>query len=111
MPPPVDVAVPAAPPDVLVRGLTSSLAHNVNNALTGVIGYLELALHQPGVAADRDACVRSGLECAYQAADAVRGVVRCARSITAAESPAPQSLRRLAEAAAQRHGRATTAGV
>jgi hypothetical protein len=88
-------------PQVLLGRLTASLAHNVNNALTGVIGYLELAL-QPEGRADTDACVRSGLECALQAADAVWRIVGCARRIEAAESPAPQSLRRLAEEAVER---------
>ncbi len=29
-----------------MRRLTASLAHNVNNALTGVIGYLEMARYR-----------------------------------------------------------------
>lgn len=93
--------------EVLLRRLTASLAHNVNNALTGVIGYLELALRRPEAPAEVGACVRSGLECAHQAADAVRRIVGCARRISDAEPPAPHSLRRLAEEAADRLARET----
>jgi signal transduction histidine kinase len=92
-------------PEALMRRLTAALAHNVNNALTGVIGYLELALDPPDASVDPDACIRSGLACAYRAADAVRRIVGCARSIAEAEPPAPQSLLRLAESAAQRLAR------
>ena len=110
------VVVDAPGPDVLMRRLTASLAHNVNNALTGVIGYLELALQSSEAPAEAGACVRSGLECAYQAADAVRCIVGCARRITEAEPLAAQSLRRLADEAAARlsreapHVRATVVG-
>ena len=97
---PAAACEPPGSPALLAR-LTASLAHNVNNALTGVIGYLELAL-QPEGRADANACVRSGLECAFQAADAVWRIVGCARQIAEAEPPAPQSLRRLADEAAER---------
>ena len=86
--------------DVLLRRLTASLAHNVNNALTGVIGYLELGRSQPGIDADVDACLRSSMECADQAADAVRRIVRCANRVAVAEAPATLSWRQLIEEAA-----------
>src|SRR5947199_5665624 len=99
-------AVLAAPaPDVWLHHLTASLAHNVNNALTGVIGYLELALQRPEAPAEVGACIRSGLECAHEAADAVRRIVGCARRIGQAESPALHSLHRLVEDAADRLSR------
>jgi signal transduction histidine kinase len=84
---------------VLMRRLTASLAHNVNNALTGVIGYLELALRSPN---ESDGCVRSGLDCAHEAADAVRRIVGCARRIAEAAPAEPLSLRQLALEAAER---------
>ena len=82
--------------------LTAGLAHNVNNALTGVIGYLELAMGLPEPAADVDGYLHSSLDCAYQAADAVRRIVRCTGLLSTAEPPTPQSLRNLAEQAAGR---------
>ncbi|HVS40228.1 MAG TPA: hypothetical protein VMS17_32015 [Gemmataceae bacterium] len=88
--------------DVLLRRMTASLAHNVNNALTGVIGYLELALSGPTAPAEVGGCIRSGLQCAHQAADAVRRIVGCSRRIAEAEPPAACSLRRLAQEAADR---------
>jgi hypothetical protein len=101
MPSSVAKSSPSDAPEVCLQPLTADLAHNVNNALTGVIGYLELALQRPPLEADVDACVRAGLDCAYQAADAVRRIVGCARRVAQADRPAPQSLRRLAQAAAQ----------
>ena len=95
-------AVSTPGPDVLLRRLTASLAHNVNNALTGVIGYLELALAHPAAPAEVGACVRPALACAHQAADAVRRIVACTRLIAEAGTSAPHSLRRLAEQAADR---------
>src|SRR5438874_2271128 len=44
---------PTPDADVVMRRLASTLAHHVNNALTGVIGYLELSL--------REASPKSGL--------------------------------------------------
>jgi hypothetical protein len=108
------MAAPA--PHVLLRRLTANLAHNVNNALTGVIGYLEMALHQPEAPAEVGACIRSGLECAHQAADAVRRIVGCARLIAEAEPAGAHSLRRLTVEAADRlsqaapHVRTTVVG-
>ena len=84
------------------RRLTASLAHNVNNALTGVIGYLELGRSQAGVDANLDAYLRSSLECAHRAADAVRRMVRCAGRVGTSDAPALTSLRRLVEDAVER---------
>jgi hypothetical protein len=81
--------------------LTATLAHYVNNALTGVIGCLELALQRPRKEADVDAWVQSGLDCAYEAADAVRRIVDCTRRVAQADPREPHSLRRLAEEAAE----------
>ena len=103
-----DPVARAPDPEVLLRRLTASLAHNVNNALAGVIGYLELALEQPDRPPDANDRVRSALGCAHQAADAVRRIVGCSRRIAEAEPRAPHSLRRLAQEAAARLGGAAT---
>lgn len=110
-------AAPAPPKaETQLRRLTASLAHNVNNALTGVIGYLEMARSRMETGTETDVCLRSGLECAYQAADAVRRIVACAGHISAAEARAPRSLLRLVEEAADRltcaapHLKATVSG-
>jgi len=62
-------------PGGLLRRLGGSLAHHVNNALTGVVGHLELALPHtdPGSAAELH--LRASLACAHQAAESVRRVV------------------------------------
>ncbi|HEV3236037.1 MAG TPA: HAMP domain-containing sensor histidine kinase [Gemmataceae bacterium] len=55
-----------------VRRIASTLAHNVNNALTGVIGFLELSLREAeneGILHDR---LMGGLSCVYQAATSIR---------------------------------------
>src|SRR5262245_51419073 len=92
----------SAPPDAVLRRLAASLAHNVNNALTGVIGYLELALRdaEPGTLAHER--LESSLKCAFQVADTVRRIVTFALRPPADVSLAPLSLRELAEHAARR---------
>jgi signal transduction histidine kinase len=59
----------------MLRRLASCLAHHVNNSLTGVIGYLELGLRglsPRSAAADH---LQASLDCAYQAASAVKRIV------------------------------------
>jgi hypothetical protein len=110
IPPPALDPLPAAPGAELLRRLTASLAHNVNNALTGVIGYLEVAVGHAERPEEAATFVRSGLHCAYEAADAVRRIVGCSRRIGRAEAPASHPLRRLAQEAAARTGAAMAAG-
>jgi signal transduction histidine kinase len=59
----------------LVHRLSSSLAHNVNNSLTGVIGYMEMAARSAAPGSDQSLQLQSGLKCAYQVADTIRRLV------------------------------------
>src|SRR5439155_20273524 len=90
----------ATPPDVVLRRLASCMSHHVNNALTGVIGYLGLALRDATGKGNLSAHLQAGLTCAYQTADTIRRLVAFASPAT---TPAltPLSLRELAEQAAQ----------
>ena len=88
-------------PDAL-RRLGGSLAHHVNNALTGVVGYLELALRQAPPAGPVTDHLLAALRCAHQAADTVKRIVNFASRAPAPEALAPLSLRELAEQAAER---------
>ncbi|HZY86954.1 MAG TPA: HAMP domain-containing sensor histidine kinase [Gemmataceae bacterium] len=91
----------AAGPDTL-RRLGGSLAHHVNNALTGVVGYLELALRAAPPAGPARDHLLAALRCAHQAADTVKRIVSFACHAPTAERTAPVSLRELAEQAAER---------
>jgi two-component system, cell cycle sensor histidine kinase and response regulator CckA len=79
--------------------LTAGLAHTVNNALTGTVGYLELALRQalPGSELFRD--IQAALACAYRAAETLRQVVAFA-TVPARVSSGSLSLREVAALAA-----------
>src|SRR5262249_62298801 len=60
--------------ETLLRRLTGSLAHTLNNRLTGVIGSLDLALQgtdDPSLSVH----LHRGLACALQAAELVRRMV------------------------------------
>src|SRR5439155_5405025 len=65
--------------EALLRRVAAKLAHNVNNALAGVISYLELALREaePGTTLHRR--LTEGLQCAWRAAERVRRMVAFAR--------------------------------
>jgi signal transduction histidine kinase len=68
--PPEGQLIPRLQPEV--RRMAASLAHNVNNALTGVVGFLELSLRevpQEGALQER---LMGGLNCVYQAASSIR---------------------------------------
>jgi two-component system, sporulation sensor kinase D len=82
--------------DQLLRRLAASLAHHVNNALTGVIGFLELGLPRCPAQTELESHLRAGLACAYQAADAVKRIVAFAFRSTEFEPPGPLSLREVA---------------
>jgi signal transduction histidine kinase len=88
-------------PDTL-RRLGGSLAHHVNNALTGVVGYLELALRAAPPSGPVSDHLLTALRCAHQAADTVKRIVSFACHAPAAERLAPVSLRELAEQATER---------
>jgi signal transduction histidine kinase len=85
----------------LLRRLTGSLAHNLNNRLTGVIGCLELAMQELGEAplANR---LQLGLTCALQASEMVRRMVTFAFRPTGLPNRALVSLGEVAENAARR---------
>jgi signal transduction histidine kinase len=101
---------PLAAPDTL-RRLGGSLAHHVNNALTGVVGYLELALRAAPPAGPVADHLLTALQCAHQAADTVKRIVSFACHAPAAASPALLALRELAEQAAERARLHAPAGV
>jgi signal transduction histidine kinase len=90
-----------AGPDTL-RRLGGSLAHHVNNALTGVVGSLELALRAAPPAGPVTDHLLTALRCALQAADTVKRIVGFACHAPSAASPGSLSLRDLAEQAAER---------
>jgi signal transduction histidine kinase len=96
--PTLEPIVPAADAgaDPALRRLAAGLAHNVNNALTGVIGYLELALGEVPADSEQAAHLRNSLSCAFRAADTVRRIVTFAVRPPAADALAVLSLREAA---------------
>jgi two-component system sporulation sensor kinase A len=99
-------AVPAEPPtDVageVLRRLAGCLAHHVNNALTGVIGYLELSLRGLSARSPVTEHLQASLDCAYQAASAVKRIVVFANRPEAPRAQQPLSLSILAEQVIER---------
>jgi signal transduction histidine kinase len=89
------------PPEVLLRRLAAALAHHVNNALTGVVGYLDLALLSAAPAAEREEYLRSGLVCAHRAAETVRRIVTFAGRVHETGVAVPLCLRVLADEVAR----------
>jgi signal transduction histidine kinase len=89
--------------DPLLRQLAASLAHNANNALTGVVGYLELALAQAPPDSDLALHLHNSLTCAFRAAAVVRQIVAFAAKPEHVETLAVLSLREAAERALARH--------
>jgi signal transduction histidine kinase len=85
----------------LLRRLTAALAHNVNNALAGVVGYLELALREAEPGSRVAGHLAEGLRCALQGAERVRRMVAFARRPEGA-APSSACLRDVAEQAARR---------
>src|SRR5260370_39537974 len=73
---PIMGSMPAPPgPEASMRHLAAALAHNVNNALTGVIGHLELALRDLPPDSPVRPHLSGSLAGAYQIADVVRRIV------------------------------------
>jgi len=85
----------------LLRRLTAALAHNVNNALVGVIAYLELALREVEPSSSLHGSLTQGLNCALRAAQRVRRTVAFARRAEA-QHVATVCLRDAAEQAIRR---------
>ena len=85
-----------------VPHLAAGLAHNVNNALTGVISYLELALSEvlPGTALHEQ--LRKSLDCAEAVAGRVRTVVAFAAQPHRGAAADVVSLHQIAEESLQR---------
>jgi signal transduction histidine kinase len=94
-----------------LRRLGGSLAHHVNNPLTGVVGYLELALRAAPPAGPVADHLLTALRCAHQAADTVKRIVAFASHAPAGDHLAPLSLREVAEQAAERARRQAPPGV
>jgi signal transduction histidine kinase len=86
----------------MLRRLAAGLAHNVNNALTGVIGYLELTLRQAPAGSEAFVHLQGALACAHKAAGAVRQVLSFACGAPHAGNLGPVSLRALAERTVER---------
>jgi signal transduction histidine kinase len=97
--PPENAVLPGS--EVALRRLAATLGHNVNNPLTGVIGYLELGLREASPGSPLHDHLTNSLECAYQAAAAVKRIVTFAFRSQGAEGLAPLSLRAVAERAAE----------
>jgi signal transduction histidine kinase len=100
--PPAPAAAPTSAGGFLLRCLSASLAHNVNNALTGVVGYLELSLRHCAPGSELHAHLRASLDCAFKAADAVQRIMTFAARTSTTEAPTALSLRVVAEQAADR---------
>ena len=91
------------------RRLASNLAHNVNNALTGVIGYLELALQEapPGTTLHGHLCISR--DCALDIAKLIRRLVGFVSPHRSQFSAEPVSLGHLAEQSVE-HARQSQVG-
>jgi signal transduction histidine kinase len=97
-PPPPGATVPD--PADLLRRVTAALAHNVNNGLAGVVGYLELALREAQPGSPVHGRLAEGLQCAFRVAERVRRMVAFARRPQAGPASAV-CLRAAAELAAR----------
>jgi signal transduction histidine kinase len=85
----------------LLRRLAACLAHHVNNALTGVIGHLELALLGVPLPSSVQVHLQASLSCAFQAAAAVRRIVTFAQRTPPPPASGSLSLAALAEHSAE----------
>jgi signal transduction histidine kinase len=94
-----DFQAPAPPGGRPLLRLLAGLAHTVNNALTGTVGYLELTLRDAPPDSDIAAHARAGLACAHRAAEALREVVAFATAPAKARADVV-SLREVATTAA-----------
>jgi signal transduction histidine kinase len=101
---PILPGAPASTPPVepAVRRMAASLAHNVNNALTGVIGHLELALRETPPESSLERHLNDSLHGACEIAAMVRRIVGYAFRSSTPPSRELLSLWRTASVAAER---------
>jgi two-component system cell cycle sensor histidine kinase/response regulator CckA len=83
-----------------LRRMAASLAHHLNNALTGIIGYLELSLREAPHNGPLQKHLTSSLQCVYQAAASVRRAMDFIFRPPAQRMGTRLSLREIAEWAA-----------
>lgn len=83
-----------------IQGLARGLAHDLNNALSPIIGFAELLLLRPGTIEDKDR-VRKYVETIYEAAQDAAGTVRRLRAFYRKRAPdetvAPVNLSRVVQ--------------
>jgi signal transduction histidine kinase len=97
------VEPPEEPPATdLLRRLTGSISHNLNNRLAGVIGCIEWVLPELDPTSPHVERLQAGLSCALQAAELVRRLVMFAFRPAALSNPSLVSLGEVAENAAGR---------
>lgn len=80
-----------------LRRLAANLAHNINNTLTGVIGYLELALRETHSDSSARLHLQRSLTCSHRIAEMVRRILAFAFHPAGQGNLAPISLRRVTE--------------
>src|SRR5687767_11719653 len=107
LPPTSEDPVFADPPvspstDWLLRQLTRSIAHNLNNRLTGIVGCLEGTLQEAGRESPLASRLQLGLTCALQAAEMVRRMVMFSYRPSGMPGASLADLGAVAENAAQR---------
>lgn len=83
--------------ETLVRRLAANLAHNLNNALTGTIGYLELALREAEPHSRQQDHLQRSLSCSFRVAEMVRRILAFAYQPTSQTQSTRVSLRQVAE--------------
>ena len=89
--------VPTPGAEVVLRRMAGCMAHHVNNALTGVIGYLELSLREASGKGNLHSHLQAGLACAYQAAETVKRLVTIGTRPLHMGELTPVSLRQLVD--------------
>lgn len=80
-----------------LRRLAANLAHNINNTLTGVIGYLELALRETLPESSTREHLQRSLTCSHRMAEMLRRILAFAFHAASAGGLVPVSLRRVTE--------------
>jgi signal transduction histidine kinase len=93
--PPVGPEDPPVTAEDLFRRLGGALAHQVNNALTGVIGYLELALSRAMPGSEVEKYLLSSFRFAWQGAATVRRILTFTHPPPRNSALTPTSLRQL----------------
>lgn len=83
--------------ETLVRRLAANLAHNLNNSLTGAIGYLELALREAEPDSRLQDHLQRSLSCSFRVAEMVRRILAFAYQPVGQTQSVLISLRHVAE--------------